>query len=347
MSFLSNLLFGAPPPAPDYAGAAQVQGQENIKAAQINAAMNRMDETTPYGSVDYTSTANPNTPGGFDYGRNISLSPEQQQLYDLESGNAIKSQEIAQGLQGGLEQSVAQPFSLGKFGQAQMVGQGQDPMSLQGPEGRDLGTAANYAGGAEAVGKAMYDRMAALREPGMKRDRDASSLALRNQGFEAGSEGSNVTTQELQQAQGQELNDLAMRATLAQGEEQSRLAGLDMGLDAQRFGQGQTGFENQMAQLQQSLMNRLNTAGFNNQTRGQNIQEGLLERQQPLAEYNAFRTGNAPTLPTFQPYGMTNTQAAPTYQAQKDVGQAGINKYNQKQAGLTAVSNIIGNIIPG
>jgi hypothetical protein len=317
MSFIRDLLFGEPPPAPDYAGAAKEQGQQNINAAQINAAMNRIDETNPYGSVKYNSTANPDTPGGYDYSRNITLSPEQQRLYDSETGNQQASQDIATSLQKGVAGSVGTPFSLSGYGKAQTV---------QAPD--SLGNAASYAGGAQAVGDALYQRQLALRQPGMQQDRAALDTQLKNQGLMPGTEAYDRGLQQLQQQQGQELNDLAGRAVEAQGAEQSRLAGLDMNL------------------LNQALQSKLNTAGFNNQTRGQNIQEGLLERQQPLSEFNAFRTGNTPTIPQFQPYSMTNVAPVNSYGATRDQYGASTDTYNAQTAQTQSLLNLGSKFIP-
>lgn len=293
MSFISNLLFGKPPPAPNYAKAAEVQGEQNIEAAKINAAMNRLNETTPYGNVTYKATPNAQTPGGFDYARDIQLSPEQQQLYNLESGNQIASQQIAQGLQQGVGQSVQQPFSLSQYG---------DPTKL--------GTAENYAGGAKAVGDALFARESALRQPQMERDVSGLDTQLRNQGLMPGTEAYDNSLQQLRQQQGQDMNDLALRAVLAQGQEQSRLGQLD-----------------------------LNLGGFNNQTRGQSIQEGLLQRQQPLLEFNAFRTGNAPTLPQFQPFAVTNAAPAPTLAATQAQYGANMDQYNAGTGGIQSLLN--------
>lgn len=291
MSFVRKLLFGEAPPAPDYAAAATAQGEANLDAAKLNAAMNRLNETNPYGSVKYSSTPNANTPGGLDYSRQISFSPEQQRLYDLETQGQIARGQIGNSMQGALASSVSQPFSLSQF--------------------KDLGDASSYAGGAEAVGKALYDRLTALRKPGMQRDEAGLDNRLRNQGLVPGTEAYNVAMEELRQSQGQELNDLAGRAVEAQGQEQSRLAGLDQS-------------------LQQS-----------------GIQKYILGRTQPLAEYNSFMTGAQPTLPQFQPYGMTNTQAAPVYNATNDQYKAQLGAYGTQGAQTQSLLNFAGNFFGG
>ena len=58
----------SPPPAPDYVGAANAQGQANLTAGQQTASLNNPNVTTPYGiqTVNYTQTG----PNG-DYQPNI------------------------------------------------------------------------------------------------------------------------------------------------------------------------------------------------------------------------------------------------------------------------------------
>lgn len=49
------------PPPPDYAAIAQQQGQENRDTAQFNAALNRVNQVTPYGNLTWAKIG-----GGFD-----------------------------------------------------------------------------------------------------------------------------------------------------------------------------------------------------------------------------------------------------------------------------------------
>ncbi len=49
MSFIGNILSPPkPPPAPDYAGAAQAQGAANVETARVEGRMNRPDVVSPY-----------------------------------------------------------------------------------------------------------------------------------------------------------------------------------------------------------------------------------------------------------------------------------------------------------
>jgi hypothetical protein len=308
MSFVRDILFGRPPPAPDYAGAAQQQGQQSLRFAKLNAKLNRLDETTPYGSVDYRAKRGPDgKPLKNQFERIISLSPEQQRLYDLESGNAISSQGIAKGLQGALGDAVRNPFSLAGFGNAERVGGLGDPMRA-GPGSRD------------EVEKALMSRYDALMQPDQERATAQLDTQLRNQGLMPGTEAYDAEVRKLRTAQDQTRQDAMREAVVAGGAEESRATGLDL------------------AKLQQALTQRLQSAGFNNQTRGQSIQEALLQRQQPLSEFNAFRTGNTPTIPQFQPYGQVNAQPGNFQAAAGQAGQYGMDRYN---AGVGAMQSLL------
>ena len=43
------------PPAPDYTGAAQATAAGNLEAARATAAANRVNQYTPYGSLEYST----------------------------------------------------------------------------------------------------------------------------------------------------------------------------------------------------------------------------------------------------------------------------------------------------
>lgn len=86
----------APEPI-DYIGQAHAQGDENRQTAQFNAALNRVDQTGPYGSKKYTlregaDTSNPQ-PG--DWLETTSFSPEMQTLFDNQTGMLTSAQRRA------------------------------------------------------------------------------------------------------------------------------------------------------------------------------------------------------------------------------------------------------------
>ncbi len=340
---LSSLLA---PDAPDYAAVAAEQGRINQQTAEQQAAMNRLDENTPFGSVRYSRVPDPTQPGGFRYTRDTTLSPEQQSLYDLSTNNQIASQRTAQGLQQGVRDSVSRPFSLSGIGGVERVEEGPSPFSLGNVSTRDLYGQQGYAPQREQVVRSVYNQYQALRQPALDRQLSQLDTTLRNQGLLPGSAAYNTALQELRQAQSLEMNDLTERAVQMGGAEQSRLAGIDLAADQQGFGQRQTAYENSLNQIRDSLTQRLQTSTFNNTARQQEVADRLLERNQPLAEYNAFQTGNQPTTPQFQGYGQTSYQptnvsgaANSQYQADADranliIGgaQSGLNAYTAYQS---------------
>jgi hypothetical protein len=72
MSFLS------PPSAPNPQQTANAQAAYNQQAATAQQKTNMINQFDPYGGLSYT--ADPNAPGG--YSANVSLSPQQQQLFN-------------------------------------------------------------------------------------------------------------------------------------------------------------------------------------------------------------------------------------------------------------------------
>lgn len=127
----------------------------------------------------------------------------------------------------------------------------------QGPNARDLYGAQGYAPQRQSVEQATQARFDRLREPQLRRQEAGLDVQLRNQGLMPGTEGYDNAMNDLRQQQSAERSDLADRAILAGGAEQSRLAGIDLSADAQRFGQQQQGFRN-----------RFDTTGYNNELTG-------------------------------------------------------------------------------
>lgn len=519
---VGSLLAPDPPETPDYAGAAKQQGQDNIYASQVQNQQNRVDTTTPYGSQTFQTVADPSVPGGYRYSSNISLSPEQQQLYDLQTKGQIGTSQIGNQMLDRVGQTYSTPFSFGAqtpggqvsansnfrdpngnvfFEQArQTVGQGPqfqgaanrpsfsdyanpemfrsgqtsvqgagaydmaDPnggptfgrVNSQGPQARDLYGQQGYESSRKSVEDALMSRYERLRGDQMSSEGNALESKLKNMGLTEGTEAYDRELRNMRQSQSQERADWADRAILEGGTEQSRLAGLDLSADAQRFGQQQQGFQNDFtrtgfnntadqqeysnmlsalsqrnqarsaggaeeraalgfnndanrqdysdfytrgqdatrgnnanqqqtftneqtgrafdnASAQQGFQNQVTGAGFNNQAYGEEYarylsamgydensamqrtgfnnnvlqtdrqnsnQERLQERNMPLAEYNALRTGANPTMPGFQGYGQSSVQAAPTLAGAQAQGGANAASYNAEMGNYQNLFNL-------
>ena len=75
--------FGSAPKPVDPNASAQTQLGFNTQAAQAQQGLNMINQQTPFGSLSYAS--DPNAPGG--YSANVALSPQQQQLLNLQQGS--------------------------------------------------------------------------------------------------------------------------------------------------------------------------------------------------------------------------------------------------------------------
>lgn len=74
------------PAAPDPTATAAAQGAANKDTAVAQAELNAVNQNTPYGSLTYSSTPNPNDPSLPQYTATTTLSPAQQQLLDTTQG---------------------------------------------------------------------------------------------------------------------------------------------------------------------------------------------------------------------------------------------------------------------
>ncbi len=111
---VSNLWSGKGkfPPQPDYIGAANAQSLGSIGTALANNLMSHPNISTPLGSQTWNQTGSSkiNIPGlgGIDipqYSQTVSLSPEQQKLYDQQT-------KLSGGLLGQASQNLSQPQDL-------------------------------------------------------------------------------------------------------------------------------------------------------------------------------------------------------------------------------------------
>lgn len=118
------------PEAPNPAQTAAAQSASDKETAWYNAQLQNMDQITPYGNLTYQNLGTKEAPK---WQSTISLSPEQQQLYNTQtqSENALASLGAAQ--LGRIGESVATPFSYEGLGDAPTA-QSIEQLSQQGQE---------------------------------------------------------------------------------------------------------------------------------------------------------------------------------------------------------------------
>jgi hypothetical protein len=287
------------PETVDTQDAVQKQAQANIDAMNATNTANRVNTTTPYGSQTFRQIADPSVPGGIRWEQDIKFSPEQQQLYDAQTQGQIGRTQIGNEMLGGIRDTLSQPLNLSSMdpdrlqrgatsnlkadfggpvvdplGQMQLMDLGASPdmdrmAAGQGPQARDLYGQTGYSASVDQVRQSVIDQFE--NQNGQAFARQAADLdnKLKNMGLTEGTEAYDREMDNLRQTQGQQRNDAIQRGIQAGGAEQSRLAGIDLTADNQRFQQQQT----------TDFLNPLATIQANNQASNQ-------EYQNLLAAYN-------------------------------------------------------------
>lgn len=286
----------AAPPPPDPAATARAQAEFNTAAAQENAALNRVNQTTPQGSSRWRQApsqnwdeaaylaANPDVAGSgmtgeqhFQrHGRNenrqgvqagyvpggqweqvVELSPEQRRLYDQSVAGQTLYGDAALSQLRGVQDTLSRPFEF------------NGPAMQSRPDFTGIGDPNQSR---DAVQEALMSRI----NPDLERERAALESRLANQGITMGSEAWNTGMQDYSRM----ANDARFGAVLNAGQEQSRVFGLGMG-------QAQMG----------------------NAARQQSLQEQMALRAQPLNEAAALLSGSQVQNPQFSAVPQVMVQA--------------------------------------
>jgi hypothetical protein len=103
------------PDAPDYAGAASQTAAGNLAAARQATAANRVNQRTPYGTLDYAITGE-DPYGNPTWTATQSLNPQQQRLLDLQNQASIGLGELSGKGLGYVSNMIDQPFSTSTLG---------------------------------------------------------------------------------------------------------------------------------------------------------------------------------------------------------------------------------------
>jgi hypothetical protein len=171
----------SPPPAPDYAGAANATASGNLTAAQAASAANRVNQVTPYGNLDYSQTG-ADQYGNPTYTATTSLSNIGQQLLDQQNNASIGLGTSINSQLGNVQNTMSQPFN---------------------PNLPQVGINA---------GQNYQDAAMQRLQPQIEQSREALNTSLANSGIPVGSE----AYRRAQVAQGQKENDL-LAANTTQG----------------------------------------------------------------------------------------------------------------------------------
>jgi hypothetical protein len=167
------------PPPPDYAGAAKETAAGNLEAARANIAANRVNQYTPYGSLEYEVSGEDKF-GNPMWKATQSLAPAQQQLLDYQNKASLGLGELTGKGLGYVSNMLDNPFDV-----SQLPSTGFNP--------------------SQSYQDAYMQRLA----PQIQQGREKLEQQLANQGIQLGSEAYDRAMRN----QAQRENDLLLGAT--------------------------------------------------------------------------------------------------------------------------------------
>lgn len=300
------------PKPPDYAAAAQQQGEANVNSAIASNYLNQANQVGPYGSLSYSYKPGLTLPDGTNIPQatvTTTLSPAQQKLLDQNNAIASALNATAQKGIGYVDKITGQPLDLSKL----------PTMATSAPSAYTPPSLSDFNSARDQVTNAYMSRL----QPSIDRDREALDAKLATQGITQGS-----------QAYGADYD------TFNRGVNDQRTAALLAGDTA-----AQNLFQNAMQAGQLSFNQGLAGDQFQNQARNQALQEAEYLRTEPLNVLNALRSGNQVTLPQFgNVSGGAGIQAAPIYQAASDQYGAAQQAYANQMANYSSILNGLGSI---
>lgn len=277
----------------------------------------------------------------------VELSPEQKALYDQDLRIKQQLGNVGEQGLGRVGEAMGQPFDTSKLTSYRDIPTADGSSYTRGLTGGNIQRSlpnSDYGAQRQSVEEALYSRI----NPQIQRDRQALDAKLANQGIMPGSEAYKEAIDEVNR----QANDARYGAVIAGGQEQSRLAGLD--LNAGQFANSaqQQDFNQQLvnANLNNSVSDTLFGQGMagaqaTDQRRKQQLEEAAYLRSMPLNELNALRTGAQVQNPQFS--AVPGTNVAPTntsgntWQAQQGMN----NTYNQQVATTNANNQATGQAV--
>ena len=314
------------PASPDYIGLAEQTAESDLDAARAATTANRYDQYTPYGSMEWTN-----------------LGTEQ---FDEAAYNAALDA-YYDSIGGGGTNWLGQPItsSGGEFGTAN-VGTGSGGVM---PDKADFTTMVDQDKWRSDVN--LSPEVQALFDKGLMMKDISADI-----GLQAGEQIKDIfsTPFELDDFEGyrEDVYDAMMERleTDINKDWQSRNAELyagGIGRGTEAYGWEQT--------MRDRKLNDARLQAYQNATdqalreRGQTVKEALLQRQTPLNEFNAWRTGAQTELPTFEAGGQQQTTSGADYLGAGDMqgryDLAGysqeVNMYNQEQAAMAQIASDI------
>lgn len=182
---VTNMLFGSPatPATPDYTGAAKETAQGNLEAARAATAANRVNQVTPYGTLNYSVTGT-DPYGNPTWTATSALSPDQQELYNYDIASSKGLGKLQEKGLGYVSNMLDKPFDTSK-----LVSTGINP--------------------GEEMSASIMRRL----EPQIQQERKSFDAQMANQGIPVGSEAYMNAKRAFDQGQNDKLTSAIIQGT--------------------------------------------------------------------------------------------------------------------------------------
>jgi len=355
------------PKAPDYAAAAKAQGEADLKTAQYTTALDRPAQTDPYGAMNWTFTGagggTRDAPRPGDWQQSVSLTPQEQQIFNAEQGNRLGMEGLASTAIGQAGNTLNSPFS------PQLL----DFRQAQGLQGSNTGLPQNTLGGMQDVGESpdhfraqgeqvrnsLYDQMTRFADERFGRAEDTERTRLAQMGLQEGSEAYQNSLREFNRSKDESYQGAQLASVLAGGQEQSRMLSdllasreSNIGLRQGQFGQDMALYGADQGERQAQATSELNLAQQAAQQRQQQLSEQAYQRSLPINEISALLGGGGVNMPQFANFAPSTPFNSPDLlgatQAQYN---AAMGQYNAGRQGkgsmLGAGAGLLGSFMGG
>lgn len=343
-----------PPPAPDYAAAAQAQGQANLQAGLQGSVLSNPNIISPYGNQTVAYDDGMGNPGGTPHATvTQTLTPDAQAALTAQQHTQLGEAQLAsQGID-----KASQVLNQG----FQFQGPGIQT-SLPSAGGMDYGPSAGQYGYANGnvdmrnvarapvnAGTTAQQAIMARLQPQITQGDAALQQRLANQGLRPGSEAYANALRTQQEGNNDLLSQAALQGInvdLAANQQGYQQAANNTALRnqaiAQNFGQGATSAGLYNGAQNQQFNQGLASAQFANTAQQQSMAQQLGLYNQPLNQITALMSGSQIQNPQFQAYTGQNVQAAPVFQGAQAQGQYAQGLYGQQMAGYNAQMGALG-----
>lgn len=294
---------GGSPMADSELTPAEEQARQNLILLDKQTQANRPNINTPQGSSAWTKDAEGN------WTQDVTLSPEQQQIYDAQAATQVGRNQLAQSM---LPQAQA---ALGKAIDYKAL-----PLAGGSLQARQLATGLDFSGAPELstgdevrnrAEQSIYGRATSRLDP--RFDEQGSELRTRlyNQGLREGDAAFDAEIGKFETSKNDAYQTALDAAIQGGGQEAARTFGMDLSGRQQSVSEttNQANFLNDAAAQGFSMDQAI--SAYQNQLRQQALNEQQGARSQAINEMNSLQSGQQVTMPEFPSFATAGQGQTP------------------------------------